>query len=73
MNEVVDREWRSGSSGFSFRIAKGVTYRTGSSRGHMVVIGRHLAVEDSGFLTITSHRAVFTGVWRSLVNIGAAT
>jgi hypothetical protein len=33
MKEVVDREWRSGSSGFSFRIAKGVRYRVGSSRG----------------------------------------
>jgi hypothetical protein len=66
MKEVVDREWRSGSSGFSFRIAKGVRYRVGSSRGHMVVLGSHIAVDDSGFLTITSRRAVFTGVRRSL-------
>ena len=32
----------------------------------MVVLGGHLATEDTGFLTITSHRAVFTGTRRSL-------
>jgi hypothetical protein len=66
LKEVVDREWQSGSSGFSFRIAKGVSYRVGSSRGRMVVIGNRLAVEDSGVLTITSHRGVFTGARRSI-------
>jgi hypothetical protein len=66
MKEVVDREWQGRSSGFSFRIAKGVRYRVGSSRGHMVVLGSHVVVDDSGFLTITSRRAVFTGVRRSL-------
>jgi hypothetical protein len=65
MKEVIDREWRSGSSGFSFRVTRGVRYRVGSSRGHLVVLGSHRAVEDSGFLTITSRRAVFTGVRRS--------
>jgi hypothetical protein len=29
MKEVVRREWRSGSSGVSFRVAKGVRYRVG--------------------------------------------
>ena len=33
MKEVVDREWQGRSSGFSFRIAKGVRYRVGSRAG----------------------------------------
>jgi hypothetical protein len=65
LKEVVEREWQGRSSGFSFRIARGVSYRFGSSRGHVVVVGSHLAAEDNGILTVTSQRAVFTGARRS--------
>src|SRR5262245_22682655 len=34
MKEVSLREWRAGSSGFSFKVAKGVRYRVGQTRGH---------------------------------------
>jgi hypothetical protein len=61
MKEVVHKEYRSGSRGYSFRIAKGVSYRVGASRGQMVEVGRSLEVADSGTLSMTSHRAVFTG------------
>jgi hypothetical protein len=61
MKEVTMREFRGGSSGFSFRIAKGVRYRTGSFRGHSVVVGTQLQVADTGVLAVTSTRIVFLG------------
>lgn len=60
------REWKGGSSGFSFHVMKGVTYRTGRTRGHLVDAGQKLVAEDVGHLTITSKRAVFTGSRRTL-------
>jgi hypothetical protein len=61
MKEVVQREWRAGSTGYSFRIAKGVRYRVGQTRGHSVVVGTQLQPEDSGILAITSSRAAYLG------------
>jgi hypothetical protein len=61
MKEVTLREFRGGSSGFSFRIAKGVRYRTGAFRGHSVVVGTQLQVADTGPLAVTSTRVVFLG------------
>jgi len=61
MKEVTLREFRGGSSGFSFRIAKGVRYRTGAFRGHSVVVGTQMQVADSGPLAVTSSRIVFLG------------
>jgi hypothetical protein len=61
MKEVVQREWRSGSSGYSFRIVKGVRYRVGQTRGHSVVVGTQLQPEDNGILAITSSRAAYLG------------
>src|SRR5215211_5481626 len=59
MKEVAVREWRSGSSGVSFRIAKGVRYHVGQTRGRSVVVGTELLVEDAGILSITSQRVAF--------------
>jgi hypothetical protein len=61
MKEVVHREYRGGSGGASFRIAKGVSVRTGSSRGQMVETGRSLQPADQGVLSITDRRLVFVG------------
>jgi hypothetical protein len=61
MKEVVMREWRSGSSGVSFRIAPGVRYRVGNTRGRSVVVGTELQVEDTGTLAVTSQRATYMG------------
>jgi len=61
LKEVADRQWQAGSSGFSFRIAKGVRYRTGNTRGHMQQVGTKLVVRDSGVLSVTSTRVVFSG------------
>jgi hypothetical protein len=61
MKEVAVREWRGASSGYSFRIAKGVTYRTGAIRGKSVVVGSELNVADSGLLALTSQRIAYMG------------
>ena len=59
LKEVQITEFRGGSRGVSFRIAKGVSYRVGASRGQMHVIGTELQTQDEGMLTITSNRAIF--------------
>jgi hypothetical protein len=61
MKEVALREWRGGTSGVSFRIAKGVSYRTGAIRGKSVVVGTELQVADSGVLAVTSQRIAYLG------------
>lgn len=64
--EVVDREMRGGYGGVSFRVAKGVRFHTGGVRGKSVVTGTHLEVADTGILTVTSKRAVYTGQRQSI-------
>jgi hypothetical protein len=61
MHEVAVREWHGGSQGVSFRVAKGVRYRVGSTRGHLVTVGSQLQVADTGLLSVTSQRAAFLG------------
>jgi Ion transport protein len=66
MKEVVLREFVGGYSGFSFPIAKGIRYRTGSARGHSVVTGTQLQVADNGYLTVTSQRVAYMGARKSI-------
>lgn len=47
-----------GSSGASFRIAKGVTIRTGGAKGHSV--RGDVAEDTTGTLTVTNQRIVFS-------------
>jgi hypothetical protein len=61
LKEVAIREWQGGSSGVSFRIAKGVSYRTGAVRGKSVVVGSEIRIDDTGLLTVTSTRVCFLG------------
>jgi hypothetical protein len=61
MKEVAVREWRGGSSGVSFRVAPGVRYRVGSSRGRLITVGTQLQVADTGTLAITNQRAAYLG------------
>lgn len=61
MKEVTMREFRAGSQGFSFRVAKGVRYRVGSTRGRMVNVGTTIQIADTGLLSVTNQRAVFMG------------
>jgi hypothetical protein len=60
------REWQAGSAGISFRVAKGVRFSTGRTRGRMVEVGTYLAPADVGTLTATSHRVIFVGSKRSI-------
>jgi hypothetical protein len=66
MKEIAQRELRGGGSGVSFRIAKGVTFRTGAFRARSVVIGTSWAEADRGTFTITSLRSVFSGQRKTL-------
>jgi hypothetical protein len=48
-------------SGFSFRVAKGVRYHTGGSRGTYVQGAEAPATIDTGTITITTQRVAFQG------------
>jgi hypothetical protein len=61
LKEVAVRQWQGGYGGFSFRVAKGVSFRTGQVRGKSVVVGSELKTEDTGVLSVTSSRVAFLG------------
>lgn len=63
---VISRRYEGGYSGVSFRIARGVSFRTGGFRGHPVV-QRGVVEVDSGNLTITNKRTVFRGIKKTAV------
>jgi hypothetical protein len=50
-----------GYSGFSFRIAKGVRYHVGATRGHYEAGAEQPTVIDTGTATVTDQRVVFQG------------
>lgn len=62
----VKGQWQGGTRGFSFRIAKGVHYRVGSTRGTYEpgpeVITR---VDEGGTVYITSKRVMYLGSQRT--------
>ncbi len=53
--------WEGASTGMSFRVMKGVSYRVGQSRGHFVQDSERPTAIDQGTATITSQRVVFQG------------
>lgn len=57
---VVKRRYEGDSQGFSFRIARGVSYRVGSHRGHIVTDTAVMPV-SSGELIVTNKRVIFRG------------
>lgn len=57
---VISRRYEGGSQGFSFRIAKGVSYRVGGHRGHIVSETGNVPV-SRGNLVLTSKRTIFEG------------
>ncbi len=61
LKEVAIRQWQGGYGGVGFRVAKGVTFRTGQVRGKSVVVGSEIKIDDTGILTVTSSRVVFLG------------
>jgi len=49
------------SNGMSFRIAKGVTYRVGATRGTYVSGPETQTILDNGIVLLTNNRLLFTG------------
>jgi hypothetical protein len=66
MKEVAIRGYQGGYGGVSFRVAKGVRYSTGRTRGRSVVVGTELQVADIGVLSVSSTRAVYLGSKKSI-------
>ena len=60
LTEVVRKEFRAGSQGMSFRVAKGVYYRTGATRGRTVT-SRSMEVVDSGIMGVTTKHIYWAG------------
>jgi hypothetical protein len=76
---VVGRRYYGQSSGFSVRVARGVTFRAGSHRGRSVS-DRGLVVVAQGNACITNQRVAFAGDkksfdldWRKVVNVQVDT
>jgi hypothetical protein len=61
LKEVAIRQWQGGYGGVGFRVAKGVTFRTGQVKGRSVVVGSEIKIDDTGILSVTSSRVVFLG------------
>lgn len=57
---VVKSGWVSGHSGLSFRVAKGVRFNVGATRGHRIS-ERAVAPVSHGVLAITSERIAYLG------------
>lgn len=62
--KVISSHYEGGSQGMSFRIMKGVSYRVGGHRGHMVS-ERGFVPVSTGDLIITSKRLIFRGELKS--------
>ncbi len=58
--KTLRHRYEGGSSGVSFRIMKGVSYRVGSSRGY-IMAEKGWVVTSSGDLIITNKRIIFKG------------
>lgn len=58
--KTLGREYRGGSQGVSIRVAKGLSFRVGSSRGYSVPV-TGVVKFDLGNFFITSERCVFDG------------
>lgn len=53
--------YQGGYSGFSFRVARGISYRVGGSRGTYVPGAEELKITDEGTAVVSSKRVVFQG------------
>lgn len=67
LKDVTIRQSQGGYSGFSLPIGKtGIRYKVGGYRGHSVEVGTKRIPADSGYLVISSQRAVFLGEKKTL-------
>lgn len=65
LEERTRREYVSGSRGVSIRIAKGVYYRIGATKGYSVPV-REIVPVDNGTFYITNQRCLFVGNSKTL-------
>jgi hypothetical protein len=65
LEDKIRREWVGRSQGVSFRVAKGVYYRVGATKGHSVEHTER-ALADRGWLIITNKHIYFAGPKKSL-------
>ena len=63
--EKVEREWVGRNRGMSFRVCKGVYYRTGGSKGHAV---EHSSMQPlgTGTLYVTNKNLVFHSMMKAV-------
>jgi hypothetical protein len=57
---VIDRRYEGGYQGYSIRIARGLSFHTGSTRGRLVTTSGIVPVSN-GELVVTSQRVIFRG------------
>lgn len=62
--KVINRKYKGGSKGVSFRVMKGVHYRIGGTKGHVIIEKGIVNVSDGKFV-ITNKRLIFRGVIKS--------
>lgn len=65
LEERVRREYHRGSRGTSIRIAKGVSFRVGATRGYSVPV-HYMATIASGHMYITTARTMFVSPSKSI-------
>jgi hypothetical protein len=58
LQEKIQREYQGRTGGFSFRVCKGVTYRTGQFRGHPVEHS-YMDTVGNGSLVVTNKHLIF--------------
>lgn len=63
--EKVTKEWVGRNNGFSFRVCKGVYYRTGRSKGHPVERSS-MEHQGTGMLYVTNKNLIF---WSQMKNV----
>lgn len=68
LEEKVKISYEGRSSGYSVRIAKGLTYRVGATKGRRIETP-YTAVTDFGNLIITNKRIIFSGAKKNQVNL----
>lgn len=61
---VISRRYEGGSQGISVRLMKGVSYRVGASKGHLVS-DKAIVPVSTGSLVITNQRVLFSGSAKS--------
>lgn len=65
MEELTKTRYVGGSHGASFRVAKGVTFRTGSFRGQPIK-ENYAKITDDGTLYVTNKKVLFVGMKKNV-------